>query len=134
MYSLEELIEMLREREYKLTPQRITIIKVLLREGKEHPSINYLLAQVKRELPTTSFSTLYTTLLRLEELGIIKLFSYKGETRVEIDPRPHINVIYTKNDKIVDVYDQRLIEDIKKRLDQIYGNRHKNILINVIVY
>lgn len=123
----EKALEVLRKNGYKLTPpQRLKLVEILGGEiGSEHPSIGRLLERIREDFPTVSFSTLYSNLITLKELGLVELFSIEGETRVELNTEPHINLI--NGDSIVDIDDPEIIEALKKRL----GKEVK--LVNVLV-
>ncbi|MDI3475392.1 MAG: Fur family transcriptional regulator, peroxide stress response regulator [Thermococcaceae archaeon] len=121
----EKAVKMLREKGYKMTPQRLKLIEVLNEIGSEHPSLNTLLERIREDFPTVSFSTLYSNLLTLKELGLVELFSVGGETRVEINTEPHINLI--EDERIIDVNDPEIIEALKRKL----GKEVK--LVNVLV-
>ncbi|AMQ19456.1 Fur family transcriptional regulator [Thermococcus peptonophilus] len=121
----EKALEVLRKNGYKLTPQRLKLVEILGEIGSEHPSIGRLLERIREDFPTVSFSTLYSNLITLKELGLVELFSIEGETRVELNTEPHINLI--NGDSIVDIDDPEIIEALKKRL----GKEVK--LVNVLV-
>ena len=121
----EKAVERLKRGGYKLTPQRLRLIEVLDELGKSHPSLTELLEEIRREFPTMSFSTLYSNLLILRELGLVELFSLEGETRVEVNTEPHVNII--EGERIIDVNDPEIIEAIRRKT----GRRVK--LVNVLV-
>ncbi len=121
----EKAVERLKRGGYKLTPQRLRLIEVLDELGKSHPSLTELLEEIRREFPTMSFSTLYSNLLTLRELGLVELFSLEGETRVEVNTEPHVNII--EGERIIDVNDPEIIEAIRRKT----GRRVK--LVNVLV-
>nr|WP_240922750.1 transcriptional repressor [Thermococcus sp. Bubb.Bath] len=73
--------------------------------GGEHPSMNRLLERIRRDFSTVSFSTLYSNLLTLKELGLVELFLIEEATRVEINTKPHVNLIRGKS--VVDVEDPK---------------------------
>ena len=126
----DEIIEELKSRGYKLTPQRMIVIKALLDLAPEHPSLKKLYERVKDRLPTMSFSTLYYTLLRLEGMSLVKMFDLNGETRVEVRVEPHINLIIAKEGKIMDVADDEILRIISEKL----GLKGKDFIVNVILY
>ncbi|WCN29274.1 hypothetical protein POG21_05355 [Thermococcus kodakarensis] len=64
-------------------------------------------------------------MLTLKELGLVELFSVGGETRVEINTEPHINII--EDERVIDVNDPEIIEALKRKL----GKEVK--LVNVLV-
>lgn len=72
-----------------------------------------------------SFSTLYSNVMALKELGLIEVFSVEGETRIEINTEPHVNLI--ENGEIVDLTDPEIIELIKEKL------RKEVKLVNVLI-
>ncbi|ASA77674.1 Fur family transcriptional regulator [Thermococcus sp. 5-4] len=121
----EKAIERLKESGYKLTPQRLKLVEILDRIGDEHPSLKDILGEIKAEFPTMSFSTLYSNVLTLRELGLLELFSLDGETRVELNTEPHINLI--SGGKVIDFNDPEIIERIREKT----GRNVK--LVNVLV-
>ncbi len=121
----EKALKKLRENGYKLTPQRLKLLDVLEETGKSHPSLNDLLEEVRKDFPTMSFSTLYSNLLTLRELKLVELFSLGGETRVELNTKPHINLI--SEGEILDLNDPEIIEAIQRKT----GKRVR--LVNVLV-
>ena len=121
----EKALKKLRENGYKLTPQRLKLLDVLEETGKSHPSLNDLLEEVRKDFLTMSFSTLYSNLQTLRELGLVELFSLGGETRVELNTKPHINLI--SGEEIIDLSDPEIIEAIQRKT----GKRVR--LVNVLV-
>ncbi|QDA31355.1 transcriptional repressor [Thermococcus indicus] len=121
----EKALKRLKEHNYKLTPQRLKLVEILDRIGSEHPSLKDILSEIKGEFPTMSFSTLYSNVLTLKELGLIELFSLDGETRVELNTEPHINLI--SGGKVIDFNDPEIIERIREKT----GRRVK--LVNVLL-
>ncbi len=118
-------LKKLKEKGYKLTPQRLKVVEILDRIGSEHPSLKEILDEIREEFPTVSFSTLYSNVLTLKELGLLELFSLDGETRVELNTEPHINLI--SGGKVIDFNDPEIIERIREKT----GRRVK--LVNVIL-
>lgn len=121
----EKALKKLKDKGYKLTPQRLRLVDVLGEIGESHPSLNEILGRIRDEFPTMSFSTLYSNVLILRELGLIELFSLEGETRVEINTKPHINLI--GGGKVIDFNDPEIIERVREKT----GRNVK--LINVIL-
>ncbi len=126
------MIEEIKKRGYKFTPQRLEIIKVLAENADNHPSLNNIYEKVRKKLTTVSFSTLYNTISTLEKIGLIRLFDFRGETRVEVNTDSHINMINNKTGKIIDIVDKQLIDEIAKKL-QSEKSKHNLILVNIIM-
>ncbi len=57
-HRLRKMVEALRENQFRITPQRLAILKVLA-ESKGHPSVESIYEQVKPNFPTTSLATIY---------------------------------------------------------------------------
>ncbi len=123
-----DILEKLRERGHRVTPQRVEIIKELCKHYERHPSINQIYRNLRRKMKIMSFSTLYTTIIMLEKEGFLRTFDCAGETRIEMNMKEHINIVHEKTKKIEDVENELIVEEMKK----IIGG--KKFIINVIVY
>ncbi len=123
----------LKKAGYKLTPQRLKILEILEAKRYEHPTFTELLEAVRAEMPTISTSTLYSFLLVLEELGIVNLFSWNGETRVEVNPEPHVNVLEAGSRRIHDIWDDQLVREVEQLLRR-HGIHGRLAMVNVVVY
>ncbi|ADC66285.1 ferric uptake regulator, Fur family [Ferroglobus placidus DSM 10642] len=120
-------IEKMRKANLKLTPQRLKLIEVIEKTRYKHPSLNEIYDEVKKEYPTTSFSTLYSNLLILKGLNLIEFFSFERETRLEVNVKPHINVVHADTGEISDFVDEELIKNIERKM------KKKVKMINVLV-
>jgi Fur family peroxide stress response transcriptional regulator len=100
---LESMLKKLREHRFRITPQRITILKVLV-GGIEHPTVERIYEQVKSDFPTTSLATVYKTVTLLKELNeVLELGFPEGSNRYDGNrPYPHPHVICIQCKKIVD--------------------------------
>ncbi len=130
MYA--DSIKRLKNKGYKLTPQRMTILKVLHELADEHPSMNGIYEHVKSKLPTISFSTIFNTIVTLEEIGVVKTFDFNDETRIEMNKKVHINVIDNTTNQIYDVEDNKLIEILAKRVN-INEKKYQSMIVNIIL-
>jgi Fur family peroxide stress response transcriptional regulator len=100
---LESMLKKLREHQFRITPQRIAILKVLA-SSSEHPTVERIYEQVKSDFPTTSLATVYKTVTLLKELDeVLELGFPEGSNRYDgYNPYPHPHVICLKCKKIVD--------------------------------
>ena len=64
---LNQIIDKLKARRFRLTPQRIAIVKALL--TLSHPTVQQIYAEVRTSFPTTGLGTVYKTVTLLNELG-----------------------------------------------------------------
>lgn len=99
----DEALNLLRETGLKATTQRLAILSVIMEEG-EHPTAEEIHERLEDEHPTLSLSTVYDTLARFGELGIVDpLHIGDGVTRYEFHNDPHVNVVCAECRSIVDV-------------------------------
>ncbi len=100
---LEIMVKKMREAGYRITPQRIAILRVLS-ESEGHPSVEDIYEQVKREFPTTSLATVYKNISILKEQGeVIELSFGADSSRYDGKrPDPHPHLICTQCKRIID--------------------------------
>jgi Fur family peroxide stress response transcriptional regulator len=110
------IIQALREKGHKATPQRIAIYRFVL-SSREHPSAQRVYDEVKKGYPTVSLSTVYKTLQILKELRLVQEVSLpQGKLRFDPNVKPHFNLVCLECGSIVDVDGaeaQRLISRIE---------------------
>jgi Fur family peroxide stress response transcriptional regulator len=96
---LEELTHKLRRSNYRLTPQRMAVIKFLV-NTEEHPSVVDIYEVVSSEFPMTSLGTIYKTITMLKDMGeILELGFSHDSSRYDArmpDPHPHLICIQCK--------------------------------------
>jgi len=101
---MKKIIAKYRKRDFKLTPQRLAILKYL--DGNtSHPTADDIFTNIKKAYPTVSFATVYNTLQALKEKGEILEVTIDYEKR-HYDPNttPHHHIICTECNKISDVF------------------------------
>ncbi|MGC8838836.1 MAG: Fur family transcriptional regulator [Anaerolineae bacterium] len=100
---LDTLIAQLRARGYRLTPQRIAVLKVLVSE-RSHPTVEEIYRKVKADLPTTSLATIYKVLDLLQSLGEVQELRVEGSSRYDVwQPLPHPHLICVSCGRIEDL-------------------------------
>ena len=99
----QALVAELRKRDYRLTPQRIALLR-LLASSDGHPSASQLYDQIQTQFPTTSPATVYKTLNLLKEIGeVLELGFANDDNRYDGHrPYPHPHVICVRCRKIID--------------------------------
>jgi Fur family peroxide stress response transcriptional regulator len=117
----EELVSKLREREYRLTPQRIALLR-LLAASDGHPSASHLYDQIKDQFPTTSLATVYKTLNVLKEIDqVMELGFSDGDNRYDGNrPYPHPHLICINCRRILDA-EVRLAQELVQEVVQSSG-------------
>jgi len=67
--NMIDLIKFLKEKGYKVTPQRIAVYDIL-KNTKEHPSVDMLYSKLQPVYPTMSLATVYKSLEVFKDLGL----------------------------------------------------------------
>lgn len=100
---LDTMLAKLKEKEMRITPQRFAVLKILS-ESSEHPSVERIYEQVRRDFPTTSLATIYKTIILLKEIGeVLEIGFSDGSSRYDGNkPYPHPHLICTKCHTIID--------------------------------
>ncbi|ACP36950.1 ferric uptake regulator, Fur family [Sulfolobus islandicus Y.G.57.14] len=122
-----DLANLLRQRNLKVTPQRIAILKLIMRGG--HYSGEQIYEELKKTEPSISLSTVYNTLETLKESGILNSFEANGITWFEINRKPHVNVFCTDSNRIID-----LDVEMDNFMDKLVKNGLDVKNVNIIVY
>jgi len=117
----EELVDRLREQKYRLTPQRVALLR-LLASSDGHPSASDLYQQLHAQFPTTSLGTVYKTLNLLKDLGeVLELgFSHDDNRYDGNKPYPHPHLICVRCGKIMDP-EVKLAQDFVQQVAQQSG-------------
>ena len=118
---LDQMITKLRENECRITPQRLTILKILA-SSDGHPSVEAIYEKVKQDFPTTSIATVYKTLIVMKKIGeVLELGFSDGSNRYDGNrPFPHPHLICTKCRNILDP-DLGTLDDMAQELAQETG-------------
>lgn len=109
---------LLRDKGFKVTPQRLAIYKVLA-ESKAHPSAETIFSQLQPSYPTMSLATVYKTVEILKEIGLIQVlnagedsFRYDADTSMH----PHVRCLACNRvDDLHDVDSHPFVEQVAKK-------------------
>jgi Fur family peroxide stress response transcriptional regulator len=129
--AMEKLIQSLRKRGLKITPQRLAVSKILS-DNRSHPSAEEIYMKVRKDYPTISLATIYQTLDTLEHVGGIRVLRFdKRRTRYDPDLSIHHHLICSRCHKIMDLH-----HDYSKslRLPRALRDRFEINGFNVIFY
>jgi Fur family peroxide stress response transcriptional regulator len=99
---VQKILGKLREGKHKVTPQRVSIIRLLA--GSDHPSVEEIFGRLQRDFPGVSEATVYRTIMLLKSLGeALELGFADGSNRYDgSKPYPHPHAICTRCKKIMD--------------------------------
>jgi len=128
----EQLINLFREKGFKVTVQRLAICKYVLGRD-DHPSAEQIYQALKIDYPTISLGTIYKTLHLMQDLNLIQELGFKdGTVRYDPDMDLHINMVCSdcgtihdyKPDNINKLWEEMLlnleIEPNGQRIDLYY--------------
>ena len=116
----DELIDALKERNFRLTPQRFELVR-LIATSEGHPSAAQLYAKIKTKFPTMSHATVYKTLALLKEMNQVLEIDLRDDSHYDGNrPHPHPHLICMKCNKIVDG-EMDLDPSSVKRLEKTSG-------------
>jgi Fe2+ or Zn2+ uptake regulation protein len=90
---LDAAIARLRAAGFKVTPQRLAIVRTFL-DDPTHPTAQDIFARLKPGLPMMSFATVYNTLDALSNVGLsVARALTKGSTRFDPNVAPHDHAV-----------------------------------------
>jgi Fur family transcriptional regulator, peroxide stress response regulator len=117
----QQLITKLKTRNYRLTPQRAALLR-LLAASDGHPSASHLYERIKAQFPTTSPATVYKTLNLLKEMGeVLELGFSTDDNRYDGNrPYPHPHLICIRCQKITDPQFS-LVDDLTQEVAEQTG-------------
>jgi Fur family peroxide stress response transcriptional regulator len=116
--SVASIIQALRSKGYKATPQRIAICKFAL-FSREHPSVQRIYREVRTTHPTVSLATVYKTLQILKESGLVQELDFpQNQTRFDAYLKPHINLVCLRCGDIQDL-DNPVAQELVKRVTAV---------------
>lgn len=105
MLGTEAVTNILREKGFKATPQRLAVYDALS-STKSHPNAEMLYNMLQPSYPTMSLATVYKTMDIFAELGLIQVlnvgedsYRYDAETAIH----PHIRCI--ECNRVDDIFD-----------------------------
>lgn len=110
---MKTIIEKLKEKNIKITPQRVAIIEYLM-STKTHPSAEEIYNKILKKFPNVSYSTVYNTLLTLQEIGeVVELGIDPSKKRFDIDTSLHHHFYCNKCNRIYDLSESFIIQTLQ---------------------
>ena len=112
--------ERLREKGYRLTPQRELILEAVERLG--HATPDEVLAEVRTHSTAVNASTVYRTLEVLEELGLVRHahLSDRAPTYHSTSEHEHFHLVCRNCHKVISV-DPDVLTSVSERLAADHG-------------
>ena len=101
---MNDLKQLLIEKEIKPTYQRIKILEYLKKKNHSHPTVDMIYAALYVKVPTLSKTTVYNTLDVFHKHALIDVLTITGsELRYEICSKSHHHFLCRKCNKIFDI-------------------------------
>jgi Fur family peroxide stress response transcriptional regulator len=124
------LIQGLQSSGATITAQRIAICKWLY-ENHMHPTVADVHTALHDTFPTMSLATVYNTLSLLETLGLIYQvgLSPEGTKRYDVNTKRHINLVCQNCGKILDVYDDELLNKVAQTMKAL-GFQAQEVIVH----
>lgn len=117
--TYKEILEKIHQRDYKLTPQRQVILRVMLEHGHQHLSAEEVYNLVKKEAPDIGLATVYRTLDLLAELDILQKLNFDdGRSRYEVNDQEvhhHHHLVCIQCGKVME-FEEDLLEELERRI------------------
>ncbi len=117
----DELIKKLREKGYRLTPQRVMVLEAI-EHNPDHISAEEIYSRVAAKYPDVNISTVYRTLELLTKLGLVTETDLGGG-RVRYHPADkghHHHLVCRDCGAIIDL-DEAALAGLKETLLRDYG-------------
>ena len=122
MHSFETTIGRLRSEGFKLTPQRLSVIRYLI-GNTSHPTAANIYGNLKKKYPSLSFSTVYNTLNMLEKIGEVQsLHLFDDFLNYDPGTNSHHHFVCRSCNSIIDIF-PRDAENVSLPDGDILGNR-----------
>ncbi|HAV21490.1 MAG TPA: transcriptional repressor [Firmicutes bacterium] len=122
---LSHIKELLAEKDYRFTPQREAILRVIMECRDTHMNVDEIYRKAKEAYPEIGIATVYRALEIFEALGIVKKLMFSDDRALyEFDPgyeeHPHHHIICLKCGKILE-FNEDLLEDIETVIQRDTG-------------
>jgi len=117
--KISEVRNMLQEKGLKITPQRIAILKAIIK-FKNHPTADDIIDYIRKTHPNISTATVYKVLdALLKNKLITKVKTDKDFMRYDAVIEKHHHLYYTETDRIEDYFDG----DLNELIDQYFKKK-----------
>ncbi len=103
------LVDKLQKAGLRLTPQRMAIYRLLV-DSKRHPTAQMIYEELRPDYPSLSLATVYNTLERLVQAGIINALGAAGDDAIhyDADTTPHVNLACISCHRVIDLTSQHV--------------------------
>lgn len=130
MLEFEYLRDKLKEKGYKLTPQRRSILNIILETEGKHLSAEEIYELVKSKCPDIGLATVYRTMQMFDEVGLVYKHNFDdGRSRYELnhhnEDHQHHHLICVGCNSVIEV-EEDLLEQLENGIEKKYNFKIKN--------
>jgi Fur family transcriptional regulator, peroxide stress response regulator len=133
MEAYEKIKSKLKEKGFKVTPQRVTVLEAL--SNLNHPTADQLIDYIRKNHPGIATGTVYHILESFVEKGIImKVKTDKDIMRYDVITKSHHHIYCSDSDRIEDYNNEELNEILDKYFEEkgIPGFKIEDIKLQII--
>ncbi|MGL4875721.1 MAG: Fur family transcriptional regulator [Clostridium sp.] len=128
--DMQELKESLKQKGYKLTPQRRAIVDTIIKNEGKHMTAEEIYDEVKKDCPEIGLATVYRTVILLEDINLLsRLDLSDGCSRYEIvhddEEHRHHHLICNECNKVFEV-EEDLLDQLEERVENKYKFKIKD--------
>ncbi|MDI6618641.1 MAG: Fur family transcriptional regulator [Clostridiales bacterium] len=136
--DISSLKKTLKDKGYKLTPQRRAVLEIIIENEGKHLSTEDIYELVKKDCPEIGLATVYRTLQLLEEMNMIfKLNLDDGKNRYELshasEDHHHHHLICLKCGSVTEV-EGDLLDALEKKVNEKYNFKVTNHILKFFGY
>jgi len=117
-HNIKHIRKTIADYQLRVTPQRVAVLEAL-QNLRTHPTADEIIQFIRREYPNLSVGTVYNTLDKFCEKGIIKkVKTDKDVMRYDAFTDNHFHLYCEDSDRIEDYYDKDLTKIIENYFAQ----------------
>jgi len=121
----EKYLKQLKEKNLKVTPQRLDILKYL-DEHRTHPTVDEIYQNLKKNNPSLSKTTVYNSVETLDQYNIIQAITITGNVvRYDFNREMHHHFLCKTCGEIIDIEVSCPMQDnmlnCKHQIDEVHG-------------
>ncbi len=102
MQYLDSIVDQLREQGYRLTVQRMAVLRALA-GSDSHPTAEEIHQQITGDFPMLSLATVYKVLNVLRELGAVTELKVEGASRYDLNADAHPHLVCVRCRTVIDL-------------------------------
>jgi Fur family peroxide stress response transcriptional regulator len=102
-------VQTLQKAGLRVTPQRLAIYRLLL-DTDRHPTAQMIYDELQPQFPSLSLATVYNTLEKLVEVGVVNALGAAGDSAIHYDgdTEPHVNLACISCHRVIDLPSQHV--------------------------